>query len=228
MVSIVLPVHNQAGDIGETVERFEEAFADVPLSHEFILVENGSTDNSLQVCCALEDRYPSVRVIHSDRSGWGTAVRLGLQEARADLLGYTNSARTGASDLVLVTLYAVANPRAVIKAHRRSRESFNRRVGSFLYNLECRVLFDLPTWDINATPKVFSRDVYDAVRPTSDGDLIDLEFYLGCKSLGAAILEVPIYSSSLRHGGRSTTNYRSALRMYAGAYRMWRERRRES
>jgi glycosyltransferase involved in cell wall biosynthesis len=224
MVSIVLPVHNQADHIAPAVQRYEEAFEEVPLSREFVLVENASTDHSLEICCALAERYPSVRVVHSDRGGWGLAVRLGLEAARGDLLGYTNSARTGPSDLVLVTLYAVANPGAVVKAHRRSRESWDRRIGSLLYNLECRALFDLPTWDINATPKVFSREVYEAIRPSSDGDLIDLEVYLGCKTLGSAILEVPIYFSSQRHGGRSTTNYRSALGMYTGAYRMWRRR----
>jgi len=119
-------------------------------------------------------------------------------------------------------LYAVANPGAVVKAHRRSRESLQRKLGSFLYNLECRGLFDLPTWDINATPKVFSRDMYNAIQLKSDGDLIDLEFYIKCKQLGTAILEVPIYSK-YRYSGQSTTTYLSAARLYWGAFRLWRK-----
>ena len=45
----------------------------------------------------------------------------------------------------------------VIKASRKIRENWKRRLGSLLYNLECRALFDLPYWDINGTPKVFGR-----------------------------------------------------------------------
>lgn len=221
LVSIVLPVHNQADHIGTIVQEYEAALTNVHYSHEFILVLNACSDNSAQACRALADQHTSVRVEYSDLGGWGRAVKLGLQKARGDLLCYTNSARTSASDLVLLILYAIANPGAIVKAHRRSRESLKRKVGSFLYNLECRWLFDLPTWDINATPKVFSRDIYDAVRPTSDGDLIDLEFYIKCKRLGRVILEVPIYSRH-RWSGKSTTNYRSAIRMYWGAFRMWR------
>ncbi len=220
-MSVVLPVHNQADHIGAIVNEYEDALARVQNEHEIILVTNACRDASIEVCRALAEEYPTVRAVNTDQGGWGRAVKLGLREARGDILCYTNSARTSAADLQLLVLYAIANPDAVVKAHRRSRESFKRKIGSFLYNLECRGLFDLPTWDINATPKVFSRETYHAIQPRQDGDLIDLEIYVKCKQLGKVILEVPIYSMA-RHGGKSTTNYGSAYRMYRGAYEMWR------
>jgi glycosyltransferase involved in cell wall biosynthesis len=224
-ISIVFPVYNQADHIADVIDEYEEAFSRIQYDHEFILVVNGCKDNSLDVCNGLAARYPSVRVVYSERGGWGLAVKLGLQQARGKVLGYTNSARTTASNLVLLSLYAIANPQAVVKAHRRSRESLERKAGSFMYNLECRTLFDLPTWDVNATPKVFTREVYNAIDLTEDGDLIDLEFYIKCKQLGTVILEVPIYSPVERHGGKSTTNYGSARRMYWGVFCLWRAMR---
>ena len=224
-LSIVLPIYNQADHIGGIVAAYEESLARVQNPREIILVTNGCTDNSVEVCRTLAEKYSTVRTVNSENGGWGLAVRLGLDEARGDILCYTNSARTTASDLQLLALYGIANPDAVIKAHRRSRESSERRVGSFLYNLECRALFDLPTWDINATPKIFSRETYNGIQLHEDGDLLDLEVYVTCKELGKVILEVPIYSMQ-RHGGVSSTNYGSAVRMYRGAYEMWRERRR--
>ena len=38
------------------------------------------------------------------------------------------------------------------------------------------------------------------------------------------MIEVPILAT-VRQGGKSTTGYRSALRMYLGAYALWREER---
>ena len=38
------------------------------------------------------------------------------------------------------------------------------------------------------------------------------------------MIEVPILATE-RHGGRSTTNYSLGVRMYPGAYAMWRARR---
>jgi len=222
LVSIVLPVYNQAEHIAGIVREYEAALTRLHNPHEFILVVNGCRDHSLEVCRALEADIKSVRVIHSERGGWGLAVKLGLQAARGDLLCYANSARTNASDLLLMILYAVANPESVVKAHRRSREDFIRRLGSFLYNVQCRVLFDLPTWDVNGTPKVFSRDIYKTLPLTFDDDLVDLEFFVRCKERGWLVLEVDTYRWQ-RHSGESTTKYRSALKLYVGAYRWWRE-----
>ena len=57
-----------------------------------------------------------------------------------------------------------------------------------------------------------------------DDDLIDAEFVAICRREGYPMLEVPVFSSR-RHGGKSTTNYGSAWKMYVGAYRLWQERR---
>jgi glycosyltransferase involved in cell wall biosynthesis len=217
LLSIVLPVHNQADHIDALVGEYESSLERLPIPHELILVVNCSRDRSLDVCQELARSYDSVRVSESAKGGWGLAVTLGLAEARGDILCYTNSARTSASDLLLILLYAVANPNVVVKANRKIRERWQRRLGSLLYNLECRALFNLSNWDINGTPKVFPRHFDKLLNLTRGDDLIDLEFITVCHGEGYPVIEVPIFSSR-RHGGSSTTSYGSALRMYWGAY----------
>lgn len=221
LVSIVLPIHNQGDHISSVVQEYEEALTRLPHPHESILVVNGCRDNSLEISRALAEQYTSVRVMHSEKGGWGLAVKLGVREARGELLCYTNSARTSAQDLALLLLYAIACPNVVIKANRKIRESWHRRLGSLLYNLECRALFDLSYWDINGTPKVFPRAFDKLLALTRDDDLIDAEFNIICRREDYPMLEVPIFSYS-RRGGMSATTYRSALRMYWGAIQLWR------
>jgi hypothetical protein len=108
-------------------------------------------------------------------------------------------------------------PDLVIKANRKIREGKRRRAGSLLYNLLARALFDLPVWDVNGTPKVFPRKFDALLQLTRDDDLIDLEFLAVCQRQGYRIIEVPIFSSR-RHGGKSTTDFGSAARMYWGAF----------
>ncbi len=224
LISIVLPIHNQADHVRDVVQDYEEALSRLHHAHETILVVNGCRDHSLDVCRALAEQYASVRVIHDEKAGWGSAVKRGLMEAQGELLCYTNAARTSAQDLVLLLLYALAYPNVVVKANRKIRDSRRRRLGSLLYNLECRALFDLPYWDINGTPKIFPRAFDRLLRLTRDDDLIDAEFTMVCRREGYRVVEVPIFSC-LRHGGRSTTNYYSAIRMYGGAVRLWRTMR---
>jgi glycosyltransferase involved in cell wall biosynthesis len=221
LVSVVIPVYNQADHIERIVHEFEGELAKFPGTWEMILVVNGSRDGSSEVCAQLARENPSIHSIDSDRGGWGHAVKLGLQAANGDLLCYTNSARTSAQDLLLMLLYEVAYPNVVVKANRKIRDSWRRRLGSLLYNLECRALFDLSQWDINGTPKIFPRSFSALLELTCDDDLIDAEFNAVCRRERYPMIEVPIFSTR-RHGGSSTTNYRSALNMYWGAFHLWR------
>jgi glycosyltransferase involved in cell wall biosynthesis len=223
-ISIVLPVYNQADHIRGIVEGYLAALDNLKHSAEIVLVVNASRDGSLECCQALCQCYGSLKVLHDDQPGWGRAVRTGLAAAAGRILCYTNSARTSSYVLALHIMLALANPGHVIKANRRLRHPLLRRMGSVLYNAECRTLFDLPVWDVNGTPKVFDRDALDRLQLTENGDLVDLEFIVKCQELGLQILEVPVVSA-VRHGGESTTNVGSAWKMYYGAFSMWLSRR---
>ncbi|MFC1578176.1 glycosyltransferase family 2 protein [Thermodesulfobacteriota bacterium] len=223
LLSIVLPVYNQAQHIGSIVQEYDKVLEGLRYRYEMILVVNGSNDDTLSVCRSLESRFSSIRVVCSEKGGWGLAIKLGLAASQGDLLCYTNSARTTPQDLLLILLYAVANRNVVIKANRKIRESWFRRLGSLLYNLECRMLFDLSFWDINGTPKVFPRSFNKLMLLNQNDDLIDMEFNIVCRNEEYPILEVPILSHQ-RHGGKSTTNIFSAYKLYLGAYKYWRKK----
>ncbi len=223
-LSIVLPVYNQADHLRAVIDEYMHELARVPVEKEIILVPNGCRDLSVAICHQLAARFPPVRVVESANAGWGRAVRVGLDAATGDLLCYTNMARTTAADLALLALYAVAYPEVVVKANRKIRDSWSRRLGSLLYNLECRALFDLSFWDINGTPKIFPRSFSGLLGLSRNDDLIDVEFNGICRRMDYPMVEVPIFSTR-RHGGSSTTNYRSAFRLYWGAFvlaRAWR------
>ncbi|HSV05334.1 MAG TPA: glycosyltransferase [Candidatus Binatus sp.] len=220
-ISIVLPVHNQADHIGRLVRDYVDALLPLGRGYEVVLVPNACRDASEDVCRALANEHDTIRVVPSPGPGWGRAVRVGLGAARGDLLCYTNSARTSAAELGLLLRYALAAPGTVVKANRKIREHLRRRIGSLLYNMECRTLFDLSCWDINGTPKIFPRSCTALLGLSRDDDLIDVEFVVLCRRVGYPMLEVPIFSQR-RHGGRSTTTMHSAVRMYWGAYQLWR------
>lgn len=222
LASIVLPVYNQSAHIREVIEGYIASLQQAPFAVEVLPVINGPRrDNSLEICHDLESSFPCVRTLCIEESGWGRAVRFGLSQARGDLLCYTNCARTTSRDLLLALIYGSIHPDSVIKANRKIREKASRRLGSLLYNLECRALFDLPYWDINGTPKVFSRTLSRLLELSRDDDLIDLEFNIICRRENYPVIEIPILSSR-RYSGKSTTSLRSAVRMYWGAWRLHR------
>jgi glycosyltransferase involved in cell wall biosynthesis len=218
-ISIVLPVHNQADHIERLVDAYRTALAALPATQEFVLVPNASRDASRERCEAAAAAADDVVVVPLAERGWGRAVRAGLAAARGDVLCYTNSARTTPEMLSLTLMFAVAYPGTVVKTNRKTRDSRLRRLGSLLYNLECRALFGLGVWDVNGTPKVFPRAFGDLLDLTRDDDLLDIEFLAVCKARGYRVVEIPMLENT-RHGGRSTTNLRSALALYRGAVQL--------
>ncbi len=223
--SVILPIYNQADHLARIVESYERALDAAAVDHELLLVVNGSRDASTAIAGELAARYPAVRAIAEERAGWGRAVKRGIREAHGAQICYTNSARTTDRDLTLMLLYARAFPGTIVKANRKVRESVVRRLGSLLYNLECRTLFDLSSWDVNGTPKIFPRAFDALLSLTSDDDLIDAEFNAVSRQREYPMIEVPIFATR-RHGSRSTTGFRSALAMYAGAFQLYRKMRR--
>jgi glycosyltransferase involved in cell wall biosynthesis len=220
LASVVVPVYNQADHIENVLREYQAALQRLDFPTEILPVINGvRRDQSLEICQALGRQYPCIRTLCIEEGGWGRAVRHGMAHASGDLICYTNSARTTAKDLVLMLLYGSVHDDCVVKANRKIRESWKRRLGSLLYNLECRYLFDLAYWDINGTPKVFPRSFAPLMDLEENGDMIDLEFNAICRQQDYQVLEVPVFSKS-RHSGRSTTNLRSAYRMYTGAFQL--------
>lgn len=82
-LSIVIPVHNEAANVGPLAARLRAVLAALPYSAEVLFVNDGSTDDTLARLRALADDWPAVRVIDLSRNfGKEAALTCGLWEAR--------------------------------------------------------------------------------------------------------------------------------------------------
>lgn len=217
--SIILPVYNQEEHLPILFKTYTEALKNLEDVWELIIVVNGSKDISYETARNLSASIPSVKVYNLPEGGWGRAVKYGISVAQGKYICYTNSARTKVEDLVLMLKYAKINDNSVIKATRIIRESFIRRLGSTLYNIENRLLMRVPIWDVNGTPKVIPRWILDSFELVSDDDLIDAEIMARCFKKGISIIEIPVINT-MRIAGKSTTNFRSAFKMYIGLLKL--------
>jgi glycosyltransferase involved in cell wall biosynthesis len=219
LYSVVLPVYNQADQIGKIVGDFSRALDATGRSYELIMVVNGSRDDSWERAKREAEACRTLRVFCLEKGGWGKAVKFGLAQAQGEFLCYLNSARTNVADMVRILGYAEINKDVVIKATRIVREKAIRKMGSILYNLEARLVLRLPVWDINGTPKVIPRSIYRTLTLESEDDLIDAEIMAKVINNHVPIMEIPVVSTQ-RISGKSTTKFRSAFRMYTGLLKL--------
>jgi glycosyltransferase involved in cell wall biosynthesis len=218
-ISIVLPCRNQADHIARIVPAYATALEATGMPFELVVVPNASTDRTQQVVEELGKADPRIRVVANPLGGWGLSVRTGLDAARGTILSYTNTARTDPATLPEYFRRYCEQPGRLVKASRRARNAPMREIGSFLYNLEGRILFGLRCSDINGTPKIFAGDFYRSVKLTTTGDLLDLELMHQAHRKGLEVCEIPVEGFK-RHGGKSSTTFRSAWNMYMGALQL--------
>ncbi|GGE27879.1 glycosyltransferase family 2 protein [Streptococcus himalayensis] len=83
--SIIIPAYNIESYIEEAVESVVLQEYD-QTNYEIIIVNDGSTDQTGNICDTFESQYSQVRVIHQKNGGLSRARNTGIQSARGDYL----------------------------------------------------------------------------------------------------------------------------------------------
>ena len=85
LISIVIPAYNEEESITETIDQIEEAFSQVSIDHEILVVNDNSKDNTYEILTELKNSIPTL-VFHTNPgpNGFGYAVRYGLERYSGD------------------------------------------------------------------------------------------------------------------------------------------------
>ena len=89
-VSVIIPVYNAASYVTQAVE----SVLDQPETAEVLLIEDGSQDNSLDVCQQLAEKYPNVRLLrhrNGENRGAGASRNLGMRNAKFDNIAFLDA-----------------------------------------------------------------------------------------------------------------------------------------
>ena len=91
-IEVVLPAHNEADGIGQVLNEFYDQVAvqdGIPV--RFLVCEDGSADNTLQVLNGLANALPLTVLTSAERKGYSRAVIDGLRATTADLIAFIDS-----------------------------------------------------------------------------------------------------------------------------------------
>jgi len=87
-VSIIVPVYNSSDVLCECVNSLiNQDYENI----EIILVDDGSTDNSGEICDSFQEKDKRVKVIHKKNEGQSAARNLGIQESSGDYVMFIDS-----------------------------------------------------------------------------------------------------------------------------------------
>src|SRR5215212_4970047 len=84
LISIVVPVYNEAGTVAEVIQRL--IAIDLPAPREILVVNDGSTDGTREVLDLVVER-PELRILHAEKNGGkGSAIRIGFGQATGTIV----------------------------------------------------------------------------------------------------------------------------------------------
>jgi glycosyltransferase involved in cell wall biosynthesis len=203
-LSIVLPCFNEAENLPDVVRYATDAAEHCAASHEVIIVDDGSTDETVAVAGAMTARDARIRlIVHAENRGHGQALRSGIAAARlpwvllvdadlqfdiGELEGFLPAAES--ADVVVAWRILAQGPVA-------------RRAGTALWNAFVRSAFDLPVRDVQCGFRLARTGLLRSLHLRTTGALFGAELLVKSRAAGARMAEVPVHHRA-RVAGRQT------------------------
>lgn len=88
LISVIVPVYNRAYTISKCIEGIFNTSTD---NFEVVLVDDGSTDKTPDVCRKLADTYNRLTLLTQRNAGVSAARNLGISKAQGDYLMFADS-----------------------------------------------------------------------------------------------------------------------------------------
>ena len=208
-ISIVLPAHNEAGNISAIAAAIAQAMA-LAASYEIVFVDDGSADGTLAAIRAAA-RDPAIRYVSFTRNfGHQAALRAGMRHARGRAVIVMDSDFEHPPELI-PKLVAAWNGGAKIVATRRDDDGVpaGKRLSSRLYYRVLDAIGDVRIEPGSADFMLLDRAVVDVINALEDQDL----FLRGLvRWLGFPLVTIP-YTRGQRQSGESSFSLRRMVEL---------------
>lgn len=195
IISVIVPVYNVNKYLAKCVESIlQQTYIDL----EIILIDDGSTDNSGEICDRFASIDSRIKVIHQQNGGAASAKNAGLRAATGKYLAFVdsddyiecdafefmvNEMEQNGVDVVRCCFRDIYRDESVDRWHEEERKiySANEFLALFLSDWTCGLLWD----------KLYVRKIYDGIM-FEEGRKIDDEFFTYRGIMNAEkILSVP-------------------------------------
>ncbi len=209
--SVVVPAHNEAENMKKLVLKLKKSLSKLKKRFEIIIVNDNSTDNSLQVLKELKKKTSQLVIINrTAHPGVGNAIKEGLCKTRGRII-ITMDGDLSHNPEEMPALIKKLNGYEMVCGSRYIRGSkanieLSRKIISKIFNIIFGNLLRMPVRDFTSGFRVYKREVIEKINLKNENFGIYIEIPIKACLNGFKLTEAPI-TYSKRQSGRTNLNY---------------------
>ncbi|MEW6153314.1 MAG: glycosyltransferase family 2 protein [Actinomycetota bacterium] len=235
MISVVMPAHNEEAFLANAVAEVVGEMRSRPGDFEIVVVENGSTDRTVEVAGKLAVDFHEVRALSRPVADYGGALRAGFLEAAGDLVAIfdVDYYDFGFLDRALALMNAGGGPDVVVGSKRGSgavdTRGWPRRLVTAVFTTVLRYGFGLKVADTHGVKVLRRAPLRDLAAQCRYGtDIYDTELILRAERAGLSVTSVPVTVEERRPSRSSIARRipRTLLALARLRFALWNEERR--
>jgi glycosyltransferase involved in cell wall biosynthesis len=164
-LSLVIPTYNEEENLPVLLKEISDITPQLPGTTEIILVNDGSTDRTLQVMLDLKTKYDRVRVISLDKNyGLSAALHAGFRAAGGEIIVSLDADLQNDPADIPKLLHKIPEYDVVIGIRKRRNDPFLKRISSRIAN-GIRDFFLNEKWqDTGCTLKAYKRSYLQNIK----------------------------------------------------------------
>ena len=203
-LSVVIPCYNESRALPELIKNCAEVHSEH--QHvEFILVDNGSSDDTEKILIAAAKKYFWINpVFIKENEGYGNGIKRGIEAASGDVICWTHAdLQTRLSDILVgLQWMRKGGKQCFVKGSRQGRPLVDAFF-TFGMSIFETLLLRTTLWDINAQPNMFHKSLKKAVLKGPDDFAFDLYVYHLAKKHNFKVFRFPVTFLPRKHGTSS-------------------------
>jgi len=166
-VSVIVPLFNERESVAELVESIGTTLASAEMSFELIMVDDGSTDGTIDLLCELQKTTPFMRILQLRRNfGQTAAMAAGFDYARGEVIvPLDGDLQNDPADIPRM-VHKLHEGYDVVSGWRRNRQDnlLNRKIPSWIANFIIGKITGVQLHDYGCTLKAYRRDVVEHLK----------------------------------------------------------------
>ena len=224
-LSIFFPFWNEEQNLESVIKKAIPVAQEVAEKWEIIMVDDGSSDKTLEIARKLAAQDPRlIAVSHDKNRGYGAALKTGFSKARYDLVVFNDG--DGQFDFSEVTkfLEKIEMADIVIGFRRKRLDNPFRHILMNMLKIWDFVFFGFRFKDIDCGFKLFRKSALNKIMPLkSEGAMITTEILAKAKREHLKISEVEVSHYPRIYGDQSGGNLRVILRAVRESLILWKD-----